>query len=262
MTTIEDLPTISAASNQPDEHLDLTSDANEEEPDVDWQTAVNTCLGDLERECHRTAVALENPESEDNRPIMTHGAKAIATLESISQILHDNDVDVACILDDTRQELLHAYVEAQADRSSIAKVLLRGVFEGLFMALLYRQQKMSLRTWAQGAQFDMAHQLFDDKHQFYIYYKMLFGDERYKQHYGNNAPSYKQIIEEAVSLYKTLSGSVHKKRVRSEENFTTLVERLFRIALSFLEREEDLPSDLGFPTPLTFPQLRADARRR
>jgi len=215
-----------------------------------WQDTLDLARSEIESECQRTSESLNS--SKGDASVLAHGSSALATMELISEVLHCGDEDIKRIVSDTRGELLGAYVEAYAGRNSVALILLRGVFEGIFTCLYYRQQAMSLRLWAAGEDFDMAHELLSEKHVFYKYYKSLFSDERYKQDYGKYALPYKKIVKEAVAVYKTLSNNIHKKRTREPANFLALVERLFRISLVFIEREEEIPESVLFPTPLTY----------
>lgn len=188
--------------------------------------------------------------------LVQHAATALETLDVMVDILAGDDLDIRSLLQDTRENLCDSYLAAAAERRVVAFAMLRGVMEGLFTSLYYRQQAMSLYLWAGGKTFHMVHQLLDEKHDFCVYFKALFDDDGFKQAYPNISP--KHILQEARDVYDCLCRFVHKKAPAASlgpSSFEATVERVFRISLSFLEREDDLPTTLSFPTPLTFPPL-------
>lgn len=159
------------------------------------------------------------------------------------------------ILDDSRNELLDAYVAALTDRTQASFILLRGVMEGLFSVLFYREQSISLQLWAAGKSFEMLHSMLESDHEFHKFFKHHFESERFKIEYPEVTSA--SIFREADDLYKVLSSFVHKKssvvRGRIGSDFPVAVERVFRIFLAFAERIDDLPA-LGFPKPISFCQ--------
>lgn len=188
-------------------------------------------------------------------------SSALTTLDVIGPLLHNNDENVITIWQDTRDELLDCAVAVVTRREKMLYVMMRGVMEGLFTSLYYREQGMSRTLWARGQNFVMTHQLFDERHEFYQYFKPLFEDEAYKRRSGGIGA--KKIFAEASSLYGILSSYVHKKRVRPRLNsvstglvddFEDVLQKVFRIALTFLDAVEDLPPGLCFPSPLTLPE--------
>jgi hypothetical protein len=193
---------------------------------------------------------------------INHGAAALSTFDTICPLIEDGDSDIRYLLSDTRIELLDAYTMSCAGRHKTALILLRGVMEGLFTALYYRQQSISLNLWSSNTAFVFVHQFFEDRHEFFKYFSRLFSDERFKRDHPNT--SGKKVFEEASLLYELLSGQVHKKAESARKTlhgFEGLVERIFRIFLTFLEREDDLPR-LAFPSPLTFPGTVVEQKKR
>jgi len=188
--------------------------------------------------------------NEENNELFEHGARALITLDALAPIMHAGDPDVIELMNATREELQDAYMAVIAGRSKLGFAMLRGVMEGLLTTLYYRQQRISLNLWASGTSFHMVHQLLESNHEFRLYYRRLFEDDRFKEEYPGVA--HKRIFEGAIKVYDDLSSYVHKKSrtVRSTlpSNFEEAVEQVFRVAICFLEREEQLPK-LIFPTP-------------
>lgn len=193
-----------------------------------------------------------------SNPIIDHGIQAICCFDQIAPSIHQQDPDIMHLLSETREELLDSYLAAALEREKIGYLLLRGVMEGLFTSLYYRQQAISLNLWASNTGFHMVHQFIEDKHEFYKYYKNLFEDDRFKNDYPEI--SAKKVFEETKQLYDLLSNYIHKKSPSTKQNahFQDIVERVFRISLCFLEREVDLPQ-LTFPKSITYPQWSIDA---
>lgn len=185
-------------------------------------------------------------------PVYQHGGRALASLDLIAPVVQGSDPAIQEILNDAREDLIEAYLSAAAGKPKAACIAVRGLMEGLFMSLYYRQQSLSLSLWASSASFQMVHSLFESKHEFSQYYRRLFKDEGFrKKHPGVSDAA---IFEEAESVYKHLSRYVHKSPVaaRAVTSATeALIERVFKLFLTFLEREESLPA-LTFPAPLTF----------
>jgi hypothetical protein len=195
------------------------------------------------------ADALRAPRCAD---VYQHGGRALATLDVIAPLVHGGDAAIQEILDDAREDLVDTYFNAAAGKHKAACIALRGVMEGLFMSLFYRQQALSLSLWASSASFQMVHSLFENKHEFSQYYRRLFKDHGFKKEYPGVSDT--AIFDEAEAIYKHLSRYVHKSPVaaRTVTSATeALVERVFKLFLTFLEREETLPA-LAFPAPATF----------
>lgn len=174
------------------------------------------------------------------------------------------DPDIREMLLDARDDLVEAALAAASGRKKSACSSLRGVMEGLFSALLYRQQAISLNLWAANISFHMVHSLFEERHEFFKYYQRLFEDTRFTNQYSG--VDSKAVFKEAARLYDTLSAHVHKKKAAArdlkEVTVEDLLERVFQIFLTFLEREDDLPAGLTFPSPLTFPARKRQAAKR
>lgn len=189
----------------------------------------------------------------EDDPLVLHGNRALKTFDELMKLIAGQNVDINGLLGDARSELLDAYMASLAERHQVSFALLRGVMEGLFSALFYRQQTMSLNLWSSGSTHHMVHQFLGDKHEFYLYYKRLFEDERFTNQYKSF--KYKSVVEEANKLYDQLSCAVHKKspalRGFTSSAFEISVERLFRVVVCLLEREEDVPI-LDFPDPPSF----------
>jgi len=170
---------------------------------------------------------------------------------------------MAEILDDSRNELLDAYVAALMERTQASFVLLRGVMEGLFSVLYYREQSISLQLWSAGKSFEMLHSMLEPSHEFHKYFRYHFESERFKRDYPDLTCN--SIFSEADALYKTLSSFVHKKssavRGRLNDGFLVVVERVFRIFLAFADRIEDLPQ-LSFPAPRSFCELESVRKKQ
>lgn len=105
----------------------------------------------------------------------------------------------------------------------------------------------------------MVHKLIESKHEFRMYYGNLFEDERFKKDYPGISKT--KVFDEAADLYDQLSSYVHKKSASSKsqfsKNFFNELARVFRITITFMEREEDIPK-LPFPSPNSFPKLLLD----
>jgi hypothetical protein len=207
-------------------------------------------------ERHFRAATESIGSGEENGALASHGDMALAAFDQIVEVLAGEDPDIRGLLRETRENLADSYLAAAAGRMTVAFSMLRGAMEGLFMALFYRQQAMSLHLWARGKTFHMVHQLLDDKHEFCAYFKVHFSDERFKQAYPGM--SEKRVLEEARDTYDCLCRAVHKTASTTEktrQTFQASVERVFRIFLSFLDREDDLPGSLAFPRPSTFQEM-------
>jgi hypothetical protein len=198
----------------------------------------------------------------ERESLVNHCSRALASFDAISVVIYVDNEDIKNLLSDTREELIDGYLAVLAGRSRMAFSMARGVMEGLFAALYYRQQSISLNLWASNKSFLMVHQMLDSKHEFHMYYKQLFEDDGFKTQYAAVTP--KKVFEEAVELYDLLSCYVHKKspsaRSQLRVKFEDAIERVFRIALCFLEREENLPSPLCFPVPPTYAQWVMDGK--
>ncbi|WP_126933426.1 hypothetical protein [Corallococcus sp. AB018] len=185
--------------------------------------------------------------------LIKHGSQALQSFDAATALLSQGNSDIQELLNDTRDELLDSYLGAALGRNRIAFVMLRGVMEGLFTALYYSQQLISLNLWASNKNFLMVHEMFASDHEFKLYFKNLFEDEGFKKQCPNTSAS--NIFDEAAAVYKLLSSHVHKKttraRLETAQSFELSVERVFRIYFTFLEREEDL-TGVSFPTPQTF----------
>lgn len=195
----------------------------------------------------------------DSTKIVDHGAQALLTVDALIQILASDDSDIREILDDTKQDLVSSYIAYASGRGNTAFLCLRGAMEGMITALYYRQQKISLNLWSGGTIFHLTHELIDNKHEFFKYYNSLLCDEAFSRQYPNITP--KAVFGEIESLYKDLSGFIHKKSSLTKKklptDFLDSVERVFRAILCLLEREDDLPT-LCFPQPATFAQFLVD----
>lgn len=212
---------------------------------------------DLGKYLTRIKGALEAPAE-----LLDHGNKALSCFDAVRSLLVEEDSPVSEILSDSRLELLDAYVAAISDRAS-SLMLLRGVMEGLFAALYYREQILSQHLWAAGKSFEMLHSMLEGQHPFRLFYKLHFESERFLR----ERPGVKgtKIFAEAVELYDDLSCFVHKNTAATRAAklgvFTDTVERIFRVFFTFLERTDELP-DMQFPIPMTFCRQNEKPARR
>lgn len=212
-------------------------------------------------EAQSYSASIKTHEEAASSELIKHAAQRLNTFDAVKKIICEHESDpITPLLEDTRDELLDVYVEAIIGRPKVASVLLRGVFEGLFTSLFYRQQAMSLNLWSSGTSFEMVHTFFNNKqHEFYKYYKRLFEDDRFKETYNIVGKDSKKpanmAFEEAERIYEILSNQVHKKspnaRNSLKSNTSRLVDDVFQIFLAFLEREEDI-SKIHSSAPVTY----------
>jgi hypothetical protein len=204
----------------------------------------------------RCQLAAERLGGVADRTLLEHADGIISTFDIISPLIHEEQSEIIAMLREAREELIDFYVEAVASREKIALILLRGVMEGIFTSLYYRHQTMSLNLWAKNTGFHLTHHFFEEKHEFYRYFKDLFEDERFTLQYPS--VKFKAINSEANAVYEILSANIHKKFIRNqaESKLTEVCERMFRIALTYLERECDLPQ-LPFPRPISYAEQKA-----
>jgi hypothetical protein len=190
---------------------------------------------------------------QDHRALSGELDNYLTCFDSLTSLLQTDPMDEALsyLLDQTRDDLVEAYVAYALDRRKLAFMALRGVMEGLFSALYYRYQSMSLALWARDASSQMVHSLFEthDRNEFYLFFKTLFDDEGFaKLHRGCNV---KHVFARARSIYSQLSRFIHKKYGQTSADFSASVGDVFRIFLTFLARTDDI-SALAFPSPLTW----------
>jgi hypothetical protein len=95
-----------------------------------------------------------------------HGDKALQAFDSLTDLVAAENTDIQDMLRETREELVDAYIASMMSRAKVACIMLRGVMEGLFTALFYRQQTISLNLWASNKQFVLVHQMFEPNHDF------------------------------------------------------------------------------------------------
>lgn len=194
--------------------------------------------------------------------LIQHGVQAIGAFDVLVELIAAGDPDIKALLRDTRDELFDSYLAARSGRLRIAFAMLRGVMEGLFTSLYYRQQAISLNLWASNRNFVMVHNLLSGDHEFRLYYKMLFDDEGFQRQYPRVVA--KHVFDEAIQVYDYLSTHIHKKKRTAEcevvADFTETLERVFQIFLCFLEREEEIAS-INFPKPLTFARKQVQGKR-
>lgn len=194
--------------------------------------------------------------------LTAHGDEAIRTLHLVVPVIAAGNADIGDLILDSIDDLHDAYLSIAQGRIRAGFAALRGVMEGIFTALYYRQQSISLRLWVTGKSFNMVHQFLDPKHEFHQYYRQLFEDEGFKRLHPK--VTYKRVFEEADNIYDLLSGYVHKKGRSVQQtfsrNFEEVVERVLRISLTFLDTEDELPT-LSFPSPPTFAQFASASKR-
>lgn len=229
----------------------MTMDENEEKAAEDAVAAPpivsSDLLDEIQGHCQSASDKLNNGAQAD---LFQHAARALECFDILAPIMHDGDQDIAELLLDTREELQDAYLAVIAGRSKLGFIMLRGVMEGLLTTLFYRQQTISLNVWASGDSFHMVHQMLSGQHEFRLYFKRLFEDERFRIEYPQVTHS--NVFDHATTLYDTLSSYVHKKSRGVQSNlpgsFEGNVESVLRVVVCFLEREEELPK-LSFPSP-------------
>lgn len=206
----------------------------------------------------------------EHSKLIKYFTPVLEAFDKIASSMCNDDHDIKFLLDDTRNDLVNSIQCASMGLQRPALVMLRGVLEGFLTTLYYREQGISLSLWVNGKSYVMAHQLIDPKHEFYIYFMRLFNDDGFKKDYPQIAA--KCCFEKAKELYDTLSSEVHKKRTRhsiTENSFLDLylkyLNEVFQLCLAFLERVEDLPEELKYPKPLTFPHqmlVSMDSKRK
>jgi hypothetical protein len=164
----------------------------------------------------------------------------------------DPDEAMVDLLDQTREDLIEAYLAFALNRRKLAFMALRGVMEGLFSALYYRYQSISRTLWARDASFQMVHQLLamNSANEFYLYFKPLFDDPSYKSLY--KGCSAKSVFTQGDDLYARLSRFIHKKFGPSSGDFSESVAEVFRLFLTFLDRTDDDLTAIDFPAPMTW----------